>query len=263
MVIGLCFACNDQANELLTPAPQARGGIENFEHAGLSQMVVPFGKMGFIEPLENATYAKKTAQGIRNWNNGETVIKFFVNVAGTPQPDDTLFMQVRGRAYDDVNVEVKINDSISEMIRIESGEFLLNLPAYVPPVSAYQCVSFRGLDGAKYYPDLDSMYVYYRPGLELNYNTSNYGAPAVHLNYPGVSGKVEWSLGEVMVKPEGCRPDIYYMVSGFNGGYSGIQVSSDFNLDDPRGNTFLFSVWSDFNTQDPTQIPDQYQPWDG
>lgn len=261
LLLVFCFACNEQANELTVPAPEARGGIESIGHAGLSQMIVPFGKMGFIEPLENATYAKKTAQGIRNWNNGETVVKFFVNVAGTPRPDDTLFMQVRGRAYDDVNVEVKINDSISETIRIESGEFLLNLPAYVPPVSAYQCVSFKGLDGAKHYPDLDSMYVYYRPGLEMNYNTSNYGAPAVHLNYSGVSGTVEWSLGEVMVRPEGCRPDIYYMVSGFNGGYSGIQVSSDFNLDDPRGNTFLFSVWSDYNTQNPNQIPDQYQPW--
>lgn len=256
-----CFACKDHAEEQMVPTPQAMESQVSYNYAGLSRMIIPFGKMGFIEPLENSTYARKSAAGIREWNNGETVIKFFVNVAGNPLPDDTLYMQVKGHAYENVAVELKINDSLTQVVNIQSGDFLLNIPAYVPPVSAYQCVSFKGLDGNKHYPDLDSMYVYYRPGLELNYNTSNYGAPATHLNYTANGNNVEWSLGEVMIKPEACRPDMYYMVSGFNGGYSGIQVSSDFNLADPRGNTFLFSVWSDFNTQDPSQIPDQYQPW--
>ena len=227
-----------------------------------AEMKVPFGNMGFIEPLENATYAKKTIQGIREWKNGETVIKFFVNVASQPLPEDSLFMELKGHAYEDARLEVKINGNKVGTLNVNTGDFILALPAFVPFSSNYQCISFQGLDGNKHYPDLDTMVIHYRPELKLNYNTSHYGAPAVHLNYSQVDGKnIEWSLGEIMVKPEACRPDMYYMVSGFNGGYSGIQVSADFDLADPRGNTFLFSVWSDFDTQHPSDIPDDYQPW--
>lgn len=226
-----------------------------------AEMKVPFGKMGFIEPLENSTYARKTANGIRDWKNDETIIKFFVNVAGQPLSDDSLFMEVRGHAYEDANLELKINDEKVGNLKVKTGDFRLAIPAFVPPSSNYQCISLQGLDGNKHYPDLDTMVIRYRKELALNYNTSNYGAPAVHLNYAEDGKNIEWSLGEIMVKPEACRPDMYYMVSGFNGGYSGIQVSADFDLADPRGNTFLFSVWSDYDTQNPAEIPDDYQPW--
>ena len=225
-------------------------------------MKVPFGKMGFIEPLERSLYAQKTTNGIREWENEETVIKFFVNVAGQPLADDSLFMEVRGHAYEEARLELKINEEKVGELNVKSGDFTLALPAFVPPSSNYQCISFQGMNGNIHYPDLDTMIIRYRQGLQLNYNTSDYGAPAVHLNYSREDEeKIEWSLGEIMVKPEACRPDMYYMVSGFNGGYSGIQVSSDFDLAAPRGNTFLFSVWSDYNTQNPLEIPDDYQPW--
>lgn len=226
------------------------------------ELKIPFGKMGFIEPLENETYARKKAAGIREWRNGETVIQFYVNVMNQPRPDDSLFMEVTGYVYEDAALQLRINGQEAGILKVKAGEVRLSLPAFVPSGSAYQCISFQGMDGSKHYPDLDTMVIRYRPGLELGYNTSDYGAPAVHLGYEQVSDQdIEWSLGEVMVKPEACRPDMYYMVSGFNGGYSGIQVGGDFDLKDPRGNTFLFSVWSDYDTQNPAEIPDDYQPW--
>lgn len=227
-----------------------------------NELKVPFNKMGFIELLENPTYARKTDQGIQNWNNGEAVIKFFINVANQPLPNDTIRLQLEGYAYDDAKLEIRVNDDKVGELEVKTGRFKLPLPYFFPKISNYQCVSFRGLSGNIHYPDLEYMYVKHRVGLDVTYYTTNYGAPAVHLSYPNQNANnIEWSLGEVMIKPEACRPDMYYMVSGFSGGYSGIQVSGDFDLAHPKGNTFLFSVWSDFKTEDSSQIPDDYQPW--
>ena len=69
-VLTLCTAC------------ASHGSVDMPSHDGVSEdlteLKIPFVRMGFIEPLENDTYAKKTEQGIQNWNNEETVIKFFV-----------------------------------------------------------------------------------------------------------------------------------------------------------------------------------------
>ena len=43
----------------------------------------------------------------------------------------------------------------------------------------------------------------------------------------------------------------YFMANGFAQGYFGIQVNS------PTERRILFSVWSPFHTDDPSEIPDQ------
>lgn len=255
----ISISCADHADNTLSPPSEIN---EQASLVPMSELKVPFSKMGFIEPLENSTYARKTDRGIQNWNNGETVIKFFINVASQPLPNDTLRMEVEGQAYENAQLEVRVNDIKVGELDVKAGSFKLSLPYFIPKTSNYQCVSFRGLNGNIHYPDLENMYIKHRKGLDLNYNTSNYGAAAVHLSYAlDNKNNIEWSLGEVMIKPEACRPDMYYMVSSFDGGYSGIQVSADLDLANPKGNTFLFSVWSDYNTQDPSEIPDDYQPW--
>lgn len=254
-VLAMNSAC---ANDRLESVPTKSGATQ----VKINELKIPFSKMGFIEPLENATYAEKTDQGIQNWNNGETEIKFFINVASQPLPNDTIRLEVEGHAYNPATMEIRINEEKVGQLEVEEGDFKLSLPYFIPKTSNYQCISFHGLEGNIHYPDLQYMYVKHRDGLEINYNTTQYGAPAVHLSYP-IKNKenIEWSLGEVMITPEACRPDMYYMVSSFSGGYSGIQVSADFNLAHPQGNTFLFSVWSDFDTENPALIPDDYQPW--
>lgn len=263
-------------------APVTRAGTVTFQQEGgnlkseltiiqqnykyTAELKVPFGRMGFIEPLEKDIYAKKKAQGIQNWMNDETVIKFFVNVAGEPQSDDSLFMEVQGYAYENADLELKINGVDAGSLHLKTGSFRQALPVFVPASSDYQCISFKGINGGQtgaiHYPNLDTMVIRYRPGLELDYDNSTYGASAAHLGYDqDNNNNIEWSLGEVMVKTEGCRPDVYYMVSHFNGGYCGIQVHSDLDLNEPRGKTFLFSVWSDYTTDHPSEIPDDYQPW--
>lgn len=79
--------------------------------------------------------------------------------------------------------------------------------------------------------------------------------PSVHLSYdiPAEAGNIEWFYNEITV-PEGN--DVigsYYMANGFGEGYFGMQVNSE------TERRVLFSVWSPFQTDDPSTIPDDYK----
>jgi hypothetical protein len=63
---------------------------------------------------------------------------------------------------------------------------------------------------------------------------------------------VSYYYSEINV-PQGYDPvGSYYMANGFGQGYFGYQVNS------ATERRFLFSVWSGYHTDDPTQIPSEY-----
>ncbi|NDV59460.1 DUF3472 domain-containing protein [Bacteroides sp. 519] len=79
--------------------------------------------------------------------------------------------------------------------------------------------------------------------------------PSVHLGYPVPNdcGDVEWFYNEIMVPQDGEVMHSYYMAAGFGEGYFGMQFNS------PTERRILFSVWSPFETQNPKDIPEEYQ----
>jgi len=76
----------------------------------------------------------------------------------------------------------------------------------------------------------------------------------VHLAYDVPENKdVQWFYNEITV-PEG--QDVigsYFMANGFGQGYFGMQVNSE------SERRVLFSVWSPYDTQNPNEIPEDYQ----
>lgn len=84
-------------------------------------------------------------------------------------------------------------------------------------------------------------------------NTEYRGAPSTHLwyQYPKDS-TIAWFYNEVTV-PQGVNAvNAYYMTNGFSGGYMGIQVNG------PTERRVIFSIWSNYNTNDPKEIPADY-----
>ncbi len=79
--------------------------------------------------------------------------------------------------------------------------------------------------------------------------------PSVHLSYevPAEAGNVEWFYNEITVPQGNDVIGSYYMANGFGEGYFGMQVNSD------TERRVLFSVWSPFQTDDPSTIPDDYK----
>ncbi|WP_242203156.1 DUF3472 domain-containing protein [Aestuariivivens insulae] len=77
--------------------------------------------------------------------------------------------------------------------------------------------------------------------------------PSVHLRYTKPAGKdITWFYNEVTVPVNKDVVGSYFMVNGFGDGYFGMQVNSE------SQRRILFSVWSAYQTQDPSQIPAEY-----
>jgi hypothetical protein len=78
--------------------------------------------------------------------------------------------------------------------------------------------------------------------------------PSIHLNYKLPEKKtIEWFYNEVTV-PVGKDPiGSYFMANGFGEGYFGMQVNS------PTERRILFSVWSPFSTDKPSEIPEDHK----
>lgn len=76
--------------------------------------------------------------------------------------------------------------------------------------------------------------------------------PSVHLNYetPADAGDVAYFYNEITVPAGNDVQGSYFMANGFGEGYFGIQVNS------ASERRILFSVWSPFKTDNPSEIPD-------
>jgi hypothetical protein len=79
------------------------------------------------------------------------------------------------------------------------------------------------------------------------------GAPSTHLwyQYPKDSA-VAWFYNEVSVPAGADATNAYYMTNGFSGGYMGIQLNTS------TERRIIFSVWSNYNTNNPKEIPADY-----
>lgn len=85
---------------------------------------------------------------------------------------------------------------------------------------------------------------------ELNCYWFRRGA-SVHWQYTMPKGNVEYFYNEVLVTEENARNSSYYMMNGFSEGYMGIQQTSN------GEHKILFSVWSPYFTDDPSDIPEE------
>ena len=78
--------------------------------------------------------------------------------------------------------------------------------------------------------------------------------PSVHMGYTLPAGKsVQWSYSEVTVPVGEDKLGSFFMVNGHSQGYFGMQVNSE------TERRVLFSIWSAFSTDDPSQIPEDYK----
>lgn len=77
--------------------------------------------------------------------------------------------------------------------------------------------------------------------------------PSVHMAYQKPpETNVKWFYNEVTVPKGNDVIGSYFMANGFSYGYFGMQVISE------TERRILFSVWSAFDTQDPSEIPEEY-----
>jgi hypothetical protein len=214
---------------------------------------------GYTHPVmlnEDGEDASISTKGLEPWHNTKSVTKtyFVVNQLGRIQASlqlnevkNNCMIRV-GLAGSSQHYDIQLMPSQSNGI-VLVGDFDIKK-------TGYHAFTIQGISQvANTFPGIAQIKVQGAKVMDIQFNRSNYkGAASTHLRYqvPGDSA-VQWFYTEVKV-PNSVANSVhaYYETNGFHSGYGGIQINS---LNERR---FIFSIWSKYKTDDPSQIPAEY-----
>jgi hypothetical protein len=210
--------------------------------------------------MNNGTFVPSemiTSEGIHNWQDGNKSFRTFFHIGEA--------------GHISIGLRAKVKSGISKLkyiFRNEQNEITISDTAY----SDYYIDDFQIQDTGYYYldimglekadivfADVDAILLKVENPLSIKYVKDDFyfgrRGPSDHLNFKMPEGvdKVEWFYSELEI-PEG--QDVigsYFMANGFAEGYFGIQVNS------PTERRILFSVWSPYKTDNPSDIPEDYK----
>ncbi|CAG7824911.1 unnamed protein product [Allacma fusca] len=204
-----------------------------------------------------------TGDGISNWDSSTSVWSVFFRVSAV----DQIFIALRLRVPNSSAFLVSGsngngNGQYSVNIERPEGEEYQIVPVGIFPITSpgYVRLDFEGLErsGAIFADVSHVLLTYQNVNNRIVYNLaedSYFGrrGPSVHLWFSTPNTEIEYFYNEVTV-PEGFdQIGLYAMATGFTGGYFGMQVNSS------TERRILFSVWSEYNSDDPSQVPKDYK----
>lgn len=233
MLFGLLFGWSGSAfSETVYP--------DTVPVAGNTYLTVPAGRAALSD------------RGTMRWDNDQAVFSTYFKTDRAGK----LTLALRGKAGGTCTLQFtaggknfRVKMAGDEPAVYPIGTIKLREPGYVK-------VDFRGLEReGKGFPQLEC-FLLKGSATEGTINCvkgfSTYWGrrgPSVHMNYELPKENIQYFYNEVTV-PEG--EDVmhaYFMAAGFGEGYFGMQVNS------PTERRILFSVWSPFQTDDPSSIP--------
>lgn len=191
--------------------------------------------------------------GLSGWSNDEVVSTYFKTSEETADVTITLDGKLNGisKLFVKFAGETK-TVTISGSAPYSIGTFTVDDPGY-------QKLELRGIErSGNTYIDLTNVLV--KGAGTINFIPEG-DTNSIHWGRRGSSGHV-WHEGTKKVKnidyfyseltvPEGTDTlGSYFMAAGFNKGYFGMQINSE------TERRILFSVWSPYKTDHPTEIPE-------
>ena len=197
-----------------------------------------------------------TPKGLASWREASLITKVYF----IPSKTGKVIVSLK---LNEVPVASKINiglDGTNQKILIAMSPAQTNKTIQVGEFNiekeGYNAFTIKGLDlKDAIYPGIESILVNGNGVAGYRFNKSNYrGAASTHLRYQvPADTAVQWFYTEVKVPDEVANSvHAYYETNGFHSGYGGIQINS------ATERRFIFSIWSKFKTDDPTQIPSEY-----
>ena len=193
--------------------------------------------------------------GLTNWDNREIFTRTFF----FPQQPGNIQVAIKLRSpAREGKLKVTLDSSgKSYEISVKQSPDFITIPVgtFSIPDARYHFIQINAISKTgSNFPDIQSLVISGPAAQNLKYNLSEYrGAPSTHLwyEYPKDS-TIAWFYNEVTIPVGVNSVNAYYMTNGFSGGYSGIQLNSE------TERRFIFSVWSNYNTNDPKEIPKDY-----
>lgn len=203
----------------------------------------------------NSRHGIIDSAGLGRWDDPSYYSKTFF----FPQCTGTLNVSIRLRSPSGgCRISVRLDSSgESHVLDISPGREWVTVPAgdFEIRDARYHCVEIHGLTKTgRFFPDVQAVLFSGVAASHLRYNnTEHKGAASVHLWYSTIrDSAIAWFYTEVRVPAGVNTRNAYYMTNGFRDGYMGIQVNSG------TERRFIFSIWSNYDTNDPNQIPAEY-----
>jgi hypothetical protein len=250
-----------------TPAPAITPtSTEKIESVVTLSIKVPTAGNSWVENNIEETVSVITDQGISNWQISSGKIVTYVYLPQTGELDIALDARVPvGSSTIEVTVGAvskTVTLTNTSLQQVYVGRFLIDNAGYaritmegiaatteivaeVPNITIGGSAT-RGVNGGAAGSD-DTYFI------KDEFYWGRRG-PSVHLFYQLPTDEpIEWFYSELTVPTGQDVIGSYYVANGFSEGYFGIQVNS---LTERR---VLFSVWSPYQTDDPSAIPEEYR----
>lgn len=193
--------------------------------------------------------------GIESWSTDDS--EFTVYVKSSIEKEVLLSLDIDDQ---EKNSTIEVIAETRFPLKLHKGQSGKLEVGKISLSAGYSKISLKGIDKeGTDFAKIKNLIISYSGDLELNYVKDNVDhrfywgrrGPSVHLSYTLPSSQnFKWFYNEITV-PDGQDPiGSYFMANGFGEGYFGIQVNSE------TERRILFSVWSPYETDDPTNIPD-------
>ncbi|MBP6672269.1 MAG: DUF3472 domain-containing protein [Bacteroidetes bacterium] len=228
--------------------------------SGTTELIVPVGGNAFITSTVPGGSEEIAEGGVKNWTSKDAQFSVYVKLRKTGTLKVTAMMMVP----DGKNaIQCTINNISA--VSIVRGPELTEYPfgTWSIAETGYVRMDLRGMKkSGKYFAEItelrlsgsavDSNAAFVRNN-EGNYFYWGRRGPSVHINYDPAEAdyNAEWFYSEITVPIGNDVIGSFYMANGFKEGYFGIQVNSE------SERRVLFSVWSPFQTDDPSTVPEE------
>lgn len=221
------------------------------------KITVPLGGNAWVEKANINDLATITDTGLINWQHKETVISIYIHLNKKGALIISPVVKLTGgKSFIRITVEgdAKQIQLEGDENNVKSSTWHVKHPGYIK--IDLQGISKTGNEFARVKDliiegDAVNDSTAFVKNNEDNYFYWGRRGPSVHLNYvmPDTTDKIEWFYNEVTVPAGNDVIGSFFMANGFSEGYFGMQVNSK------SERRILFSVWSPFETDDPSSIP--------
>ncbi|WP_313263375.1 DUF3472 domain-containing protein [Sphingobacterium sp.] len=257
LFVALVSLISCQKNEVQTNSEEklalraASPGAKGYE--------VPLGGNAFVTSAPTGAVEVINSNGLANWTNTNSVVSTYAKVPQT----GALRVKIRAKvlpAGDSSTVKLTIN-GVSKQIKLKGGALQdYNIGTYSLNTAGYIKMDLQGVSkSGGYFADVSHLIldssatngtvIYSDNNVDNTYYWSRRG-PSCHLSYTiPTNQQVSYYYSEVKVPAGEDNIGSYFMANGFGQGYFGMQVNS------ATERRILFSVWSPYSTDNPSQIP--------
>ncbi|CDF80350.1 conserved hypothetical protein (DUF3472) [Formosa agariphila KMM 3901] len=194
--------------------------------------------------------------GITQWNNSNSIIRTYFKTDSIGE----LKLGLKAKTTNQATLKITLGKTSKEITLNNKKYTTIDIGTFNITQPGYHYIELEGIEKTgNVYADISEVLIggsITEKNITYVPNDFHFGrrGPSVHLKYEAPQNiDAVYFYNEITVPKDEDIIGSYYMANGFGEGYFGIQVNSE------TERRVLFSVWSEFDTQDPNLIPEEYQ----